>query len=199
MVCVSGACGRGNGRVGRFRGLSAAVVVGLATVCGLAPGKQASAFLLPSGLPRVAASWPRLVAFAAGGDKGEPPLGSDGEEEDGGGFLTESDRIRLTRARLTEEYNRSVRRRKRVFVPYIDACLWARRQGFESKEEWDEWVDLGEKRTPYITAYPERYYTETGDWISWDHFLGLDPDAPLGVNATETGNTRGEAVDDAEG
>jgi hypothetical protein len=30
----------------------------------------------------------------------------------------------------------------------------------------------GEKRTPYITRDPEKYYTSTGEWRGWAHFLG---------------------------
>ena len=30
----------------------------------------------------------------------------------------------------------------------------------------------GEKRTPYITRDPEQYYTSTGEWRGWAHFLG---------------------------
>jgi len=39
-------------------------------------------------------------------------------------------------------FSQSVRRRKRVFLNYVDACLWARRQGFSSQEEWEDWVNL---------------------------------------------------------
>jgi hypothetical protein len=30
----------------------------------------------------------------------------------------------------------------------------------------------GEKRTPYITRDPEKYYTATGEWRGWAHYLG---------------------------
>jgi hypothetical protein len=55
--------------------------------------------------------------------------------------------------------------------------LWARRFGFQSKEEWVAWVDLGEKRTPYMTRDPEGYYTSIGQWRGWGHFLGFGDDA----------------------
>mmetsp|Transcript_69702 Transcript_69702/g.194865 ORF Transcript_69702/g.194865 Transcript_69702/m.194865 type:complete len:204 (+) Transcript_69702:60-671(+) len=85
-----------------------------------------------------------------------------------------SDEWRLERARLEERYQDSFRRRKRVFLPYVDACLWARRMNFGSKEEWEQWIDWGEKRTPYIPSNPEKYYTSVGTWRGWDHFLGAN-------------------------
>ena len=32
---------------------------------------------------------------------------------------------------------------------------------------------MGEKRNSYIPARPDEYYGDLGQWISWDHFLGL--------------------------
>jgi hypothetical protein len=32
----------------------------------------------------------------------------------------------------------------------------------------------GEKKNSYIPMNPEKYYTETGAWKSWDHFLGVN-------------------------
>ena len=46
---------------------------------------------------------------------------------------------RVERARLEEQHNRAIRQRKRIFLSYVDACMWARRMGFSNKEEWDEW------------------------------------------------------------
>ena len=95
---------------------------------------------------------------------------------------------RVERARLEEHHNRAIRQRKRRFLPYVDACMWARRMGFSSKEEWDEWISLGEKRTPYITRDPQKYYSEMGTWRGWDHFLGvsqLEGGEPFQIETTE--------------
>jgi hypothetical protein len=43
--------------------------------------------------------------------------------------------------------------------------------GASTKEEYDDLVANGNLRTPYIPKRPEEYYTSTGEWISWDHFL----------------------------
>lgn len=32
----------------------------------------------------------------------------------------------------------------------------------------------GEKRNSYIPSRPEEYYSRTGEWISWDDFLGVN-------------------------
>lgn len=32
---------------------------------------------------------------------------------------------------------------------------------------------MGEKRNSYIPARPDEYYGGLGQWIGWDHFLGL--------------------------
>ncbi|KAK3234836.1 hypothetical protein CYMTET_54925 [Cymbomonas tetramitiformis] len=45
---------------------------------------------------------------------------------------------------------------------------------FDTKDEWDEWVDEG-KRSPFLGPYvpsdPEAMYAE--EWTSWDDFLGV--------------------------
>lgn len=68
----------------------------------------------------------------------------------------------------------------RRFMPYIEACLWARQFGFRSKEEWDDWIDQGEGYYPGFTRDPEPYYTRHGTWRGWAHFLGYS-DMEIGV------------------
>jgi len=36
------------------------------------------------------------------------------------------------------------------------------------------WIQRGEKRNPYIPSDPEGYYSTTGEWKSWEDFLGVD-------------------------
>lgn len=47
-------------------------------------------------------------------------------------------------------------------------------QRWETKEDWQEWISMGEKRNPYIPSAPDEYYGRLGTWVSWDHFL-LEP------------------------
>jgi hypothetical protein len=35
---------------------------------------------------------------------------------------------------------------------------------------------MGEKRNSYIPARPDEYYSNLGQWICWEHFLGLVDD-----------------------
>ena len=46
--------------------------------------------------------------------------------------------------------------------------------GAETKEEFLDLVENGNLRTPYVPKDPERYYSENGTWISWQHFLSQD-------------------------
>ena len=96
---------------------------------------------------------------------------SGGEAEEECFIGSEEDRCRIERARLTEQYQASFRRRKRIFLPYNDACAWAQAMAFDCKEDWLAWINRGEKRTPYIPSDPETYYTSTGAWQGWSHFL----------------------------
>ena len=47
--------------------------------------------------------------------------------------------------------------------------------GVDTKEEFFDLVANGNLRTPYIPKEPEKYYTESGTWISWDNFLKEKP------------------------
>ncbi len=47
--------------------------------------------------------------------------------------------------------------------------------GVDTKEEFFDLVANGNLRTPYIPKEPEKYYTVSGTWISWDHFLKEKP------------------------
>mmetsp|Transcript_8609 Transcript_8609/g.8177 ORF Transcript_8609/g.8177 Transcript_8609/m.8177 type:complete len:86 (-) Transcript_8609:204-461(-) len=62
------------------------------------------------------------------------------------------------------------------FVSCVDLCkktvqaenMW------ETKEEWDDWINQGEKRNRWIPSDPEKVYREHGTWISWDDFFGVN-------------------------
>lgn len=83
---------------------------------------------------------------------------------------------RAAKMKLEEENTRRFLKRKPVKLPYLDARKWVQRNlGPDTKEEFDDLVANGNLRTPYIPKQPEQYYSETGDWVSWDHFLTWDP------------------------
>mmetsp|Transcript_22047 Transcript_22047/g.33001 ORF Transcript_22047/g.33001 Transcript_22047/m.33001 type:complete len:181 (-) Transcript_22047:410-952(-) len=61
-------------------------------------------------------------------------------------------------------------------LPYDDARKWVQANlGVDTKEEFFDLVENGNLRTPYIPKEPEKYYTESGTWISWDNFLKEKP------------------------
>jgi hypothetical protein len=84
--------------------------------------------------------------------------------------VSNSDELRLARARLTEEWSAQVRKRKPRFLPFIGARQWARAMPFESEEDWNDWVEAGEKRNPYVPSRPDEVYKENG-WCGWEDFL----------------------------
>ena len=101
-------------------------------------------------------------------------LNQGGEEEAATtSFSDDPEYWRVERALLEHQSTQAILNRKRLFLPYVDACLWVRTFGFSSKEDWEEWLEMGGKPGPYYTRDPEAYYTQKGSWRGWDHFLGL--------------------------
>ncbi|CAJ1967184.1 unnamed protein product [Cylindrotheca closterium] len=82
---------------------------------------------------------------------------------------------RVQKLRLEEENKKRFLRAGPRFLPYEEAMKWVQAWGkrWESQEDWQDWIMMGEKRNSYIPSRPDEYYTRTGDWISWEHFLGL--------------------------
>ena len=78
---------------------------------------------------------------------------------------------RIARARLEHAREQAVLRRKPRFLPYAGASAFAMTLGLSSQDEWDEWLELGEGRTPYCPSDPEAHYRAAGTWISWKAFL----------------------------
>lgn len=88
-------------------------------------------------------------------------------------YLDEEDALYLFRAELNEQYRRSILRRKVRFLPFEECVKWVRAMGrWDSQEEWEDWIQMGEKRNAYIPSHPERYYQELGQWRGWAYFLG---------------------------
>lgn len=88
-------------------------------------------------------------------------------------FLDEKDYLRLFRLELEEHAKRALFRRTRRFLPFEDCVKWVRAMGYwDSQQEWEEWIALGEKRNPYIPTRPDEYYGKLGQWKGWSYFLG---------------------------
>ena len=97
---------------------------------------------------------------------------------------TEELQVHLARDRLEQANTAVFLKRKPRKLPYEDARRWIQANlGPDTKEEFYDLVENGNLRTPYIPKRPEEYYTETREWISWDHFLKgiFDSERPSAV------------------
>lgn len=66
------------------------------------------------------------------------------------------------------------RRKYRQALPFNEARRCVQAIGFDSREDWDEWVADGKSCPwlgPYMPNHPEEMYAE--EWQGWDDFLGL--------------------------
>lgn len=92
--------------------------------------------------------------------------------------------VERTRTALEEQHTRSFLKRRPVKLPYPQARKWVQANlGAATREEYEDLVENGNLRTPYIPKQPEKYYTSTREWISWDHFLTgvFDDERPSAV------------------
>eukprot|EP00533_Pseudo-nitzschia_delicatissima_P007532 CAMPEP_0116104606 /NCGR_PEP_ID=MMETSP0327-20121206/14552_1 /TAXON_ID=44447 /ORGANISM="Pseudo-nitzschia delicatissima, Strain B596" /LENGTH=199 /DNA_ID=CAMNT_0003596883 /DNA_START=224 /DNA_END=823 /DNA_ORIENTATION=+ len=82
---------------------------------------------------------------------------------------------RVAKLRLEEANKRRFLKSGPRFLPYVEAQKWVQAWGerWTSAEEWNEWIESGEKRNSYIPSRPHEYYTRTGDWTGWEDFLGV--------------------------
>jgi len=92
------------------------------------------------------------------------------------GVVIEDLNWRVEKLRLEEANTRRFLKAGPRFLPYEECRKWVQAWGnrWSSSKEWENWIAAGEKRNSYIPSRPEEYYSRTGDWISWDHFLGVD-------------------------
>lgn len=84
----------------------------------------------------------------------------------------ESLAIEEARAQLEEANRRAFLKSRPRKLPYAQASRWVRDNlGVDSREDFEDLVENGNLRTPYIPKRPEEYYRSTGEWNSWQHFL----------------------------
>eukprot|EP00580_Thalassiosira_gravida_P002651 CAMPEP_0201617222 /NCGR_PEP_ID=MMETSP0492-20130828/35795_1 /ASSEMBLY_ACC=CAM_ASM_000837 /TAXON_ID=420259 /ORGANISM="Thalassiosira gravida, Strain GMp14c1" /LENGTH=246 /DNA_ID=CAMNT_0048085409 /DNA_START=93 /DNA_END=833 /DNA_ORIENTATION=- len=89
----------------------------------------------------------------------------DDEDDDGLSW-------RIAKLRLEEANTLRLLKRKPLKLPYAASREWIQRNwAIRTKEEFDDLVECGNLRTPYISKRPEEYYGRRGEWISWDHYL----------------------------
>ncbi|CAB9513997.1 expressed unknown protein [Seminavis robusta] len=81
---------------------------------------------------------------------------------------------RVEKLKLEEANTRRLLKSKPRFLPYDECSKWVQAFGrWETEEDWTSWIEMGEKRNSYIPSRPDEYYGRLGQWISWDHFLGV--------------------------
>lgn len=93
---------------------------------------------------------------------------------DGGNQAKQLDELswRAAKVKLEEANTRSFLKRRPRKLKYEEARKWVQANlGPDSREEFFDLVANGNLRTPYIPKQPEDYYSRTGEWVSWDHFL----------------------------
>mmetsp|Transcript_20503 Transcript_20503/g.44499 ORF Transcript_20503/g.44499 Transcript_20503/m.44499 type:complete len:229 (+) Transcript_20503:109-795(+) len=79
---------------------------------------------------------------------------------------------RLAKARLEEANKPAFLTRKPLKLSYAVSQKWIRNNWAPTtQEEFEDLVENGNLRTPYISKRPDEYYGERGEWISWDHYL----------------------------
>jgi hypothetical protein len=93
-------------------------------------------------------------------------------------------KVEQERDRLEDLNTRAFLKRRVRKLPYEAARKWVQANlGANSQEEFLDLVENGNLRTPYIPKRSDVYYTETREWISWDHFLSgiFDDEQPSAV------------------
>jgi len=80
---------------------------------------------------------------------------------------------RLEKVRLEERNKQRFLKAGPRHLRYEEARKWVIAfNRWDSEQEWNDWIAMGEKRNAYIPNRPDEYYQKQGKWISWDHFLG---------------------------
>lgn len=117
----------------------------------------------------------RLLASANDDDKMEDSI-----------TMLEELHYRAAKFRLEEEHVQRLIKKKPIKLPYLEARKWVQSNlGAATKEEFNDLVANGNMRSPYLSKNPKVYYTKTGDWISWDHFLtGYFEEQKTGITIT---------------
>lgn len=102
-------------------------------------------------------------------DKRMESIDDFGEEDlQTAGAVIEDLNWRVDKLRLEEENKKRFLKAKPRFLPYDECRKWVQAfSRWNSKEDWLDWIRMGEKRNSYIPSRPDRYYGERGDWISW--------------------------------
>jgi len=93
-------------------------------------------------------------------------------------------RIIMLKQALEEQHLEVIKKARTIRLPFDVAVKWVRSMGvdlwgWQSKEDWIEWLQQGEGISQYIPTDPESYYGpggrgggKDGVWKGWDYWLG---------------------------
>uniref|UniRef100_A0A7S0AFF1 Uncharacterized protein n=1 Tax=Minutocellus polymorphus TaxID=265543 RepID=A0A7S0AFF1_9STRA len=104
-------------------------------------------------------------------------LANENERSDETDNATEDEKMlsELVRVKLEADHRRRFLKSRPRKLGYEEARTWVQRNlGVDTEDEFNDLVENGNLRTPYIPKRPEEYYSHSNEWISWDHFLKDD-------------------------
>ena len=84
---------------------------------------------------------------------------------------------RVERQRLEGAYLKRLGRRRPRYPPFATSSSIVQAEGHRTKEDFLEWLQLGEGWSPYVPRDPEGYYSERGEWLGWHVWLTGEPPA----------------------
>jgi hypothetical protein len=120
---------------------------------------------------------------------------------DASGVVLDDLTWRVEKLRLEEQNKRRFLKSGARFLPYAECRKWVQAWGksyWQTREDWYNWIAMGEKRNAYIPSRPDEYYTKSGDWISWEHFLITPPESSTAAAAATACNTTDTEYDDQD-
>lgn len=84
----------------------------------------------------------------------------------------------VNRMKLEEANTRRFLKSRPKFFSYGQARNWVDAQNrggmvWRSKEDWDDWISMGEGKPSLVPSRPEEHYSRLDTWVSWSHFLSL--------------------------
>ena len=127
---------------------------------------------------RRSVAWPRSSISRTMTDNNDKFTSLNEEFDQGGndgnyGEIMPDLEWRVAKLKLEEANTQRFLKARRRYLPYADCRKWAiATDRFDCEQDWREFVSMGEGLNTYIPSAPDVYYTQLGQWISWDHFLG---------------------------
>eukprot|EP00978_Attheya_sp_CCMP212_P020343 scaffold58077_cov47-Attheya_sp.AAC.1 len=100
---------------------------------------------------------------------------------------------RVEKLRLEEQNIQRFLKSGPRHLPYEECRKWVQAWNrWDTEDDWNEWISMGEKRNTYIPGRPDEYYGRLGQWISWDHFLLGKAEPPDTTNNNGSNDPKGD-------